>query len=554
MWRRRSPDEFSFVEAGPTLGERFAAAWHHGRGVGRLLRLVWLVVTLPFRIVGHLVAPLLWWRHTAADGVLATRSFLHLLQGLPAIFVAIAVISVAGVVLGRESKLRDAYRGAAAVAYQSDRPKDAQLYYERLFRLDGGSAETRLFLGLTLEKLGRKEEANGLIHGVANGDAGGDARANRWVAAQILSDPQNLRDRSQLQAAYKHLVKAEDALPRDTNVKLDLAKYHLALGETKKAIPKLEAAASADPALNYDLSRLYVATGNARAAQRAIERAEKHFRRELEKSPEDRKSRLLLATCVANLARFEEAVKILSEGLAVDPEGPYGPAIARIYVTAYDRHAVQPQPDYRAMITALREALRFDPKSADAAVRLATFGERGAGQLAAVAPTVDPTVEKTAREMLQGLLATGEQPPAVHMALGLKSWRSNDLAQAQWHFERAYELDPNLSGVANNLAWVMSHQPNPDLKRALEVIDPVVNKFPQVSHFRDTRGEIYLRMEQWNEALLDLEKALPDMKHDPRIHESLATAYDGLNQPEIASKHRQQAVKLRAEKPGTADR
>jgi tetratricopeptide (TPR) repeat protein len=548
MWRRRSRDEFAFVEAGPTLGERFAEAWH-GRGIGRLLRLLWLAVTLPMRVIGQIISPLLWWRHTASDGVLATRSYFHLLQGLPAVLAAIAVLAVAGVVVGRESSLRESYRIAAATAYQADRPEDAQLFYERLFRLDGGTAETRLFLGLTLEKLGHKEEATGLIYGVANGDAGGDARANRWLAGQILSNPKNLQDRSQLNAAYKHLLKAEEALPRDPDIKLNLATYHLALGETAKAIPKLEAAASTRPALHYDLSRLYATTGQAGAAQRANERAEKHFRRELEKAPDDRRARLLLATCVANAGRFEEAVKILAEGLSVDPDGPYGSAIAKIYVSAYDRHSIQPQPDYRAMINALREALRFDPKSADAAVRLATFGERGAGQLGIVAPTVDPTVEKTAREMLQALLASGEQPPAVHMALGLKAWRANDLSQAQWHFERAYELDPNLSGVANNLAWVMSHQPNGDLKRALEVIDPIITKFPQVAHFRDTRGEIYLRMERWDEALQDLERALPEMRNDPRIHESLATAYDGVKQPEIAEKHRQEAAKLKTVKP-----
>jgi tetratricopeptide (TPR) repeat protein len=297
---------------------------------------------------------------------------------------------------------------------------------------------------------------------------------------------------------------------------------------------------------------LYAATGQNDAAERSMTLAEKHFRRQLDKSPDDRRSRLFLATCVANVGRFEEAVKILNEGRRVDPEGPYGPAIASIYVSAYDRHALQPQPDYRAMITALKEALRFDAKSRDAAVRLATFGERGAGQFGTVAPSIDPVVEKSARDMLQGLLASGEQPPAVHMALGLKAWRANDLKQAQWHFERAYELDPNLSGVANNLAWVISHQPNADLNRALEVIDPVISKFPQVSHYRDTRGEIYLKMERWDEALRDLEVALPDLKKEPRIHESLATVYDGLAQPDIAEKHRQQAAKLKAAKPESA--
>ncbi|MBA3311889.1 MAG: tetratricopeptide repeat protein [Planctomycetaceae bacterium] len=542
IWRKGFRDDNSFVEAGPTLGERFAEVWH-GRGAGRFFRLLWFIATVPFRILGHAFGLLLWWRHAHAESGISPRRLRHLLQGLPAVVVAIAVLAVAGVVIGRESHLRDAYRIEAVNAFRNDRPEDARIYYERLFRLDGGTAETRLFLGLTLEKLGNKEESHHLIHGVADGDAGGDPRANRWVAAKLLSDPKTLQDRGQLRLAYQHLAKAERGLPQDANVKLDLVKYHLAMGEIPKAIPKLVAAASADPALNYDLSRLYVATGQSESARQAMERAERHFRKELETKSDDRRARLLLATCVANLGRFEEAVAVLNEGLAHDPEGPYGPAIARIYIAAYDRRALQQPTDNRAMIAALREALRFDPKSVDAAVRLATFGEPPGASLGGVAPSVDPKIESEARDMLEGLLAAGEQPPAVHMALGLKSWRGADLDKAQWHFERAYELDPTLAGVANNLAWVLSHQKNADLERALEIIDPIVERFPDVAHFRDTRGEIYLRMNRWNDALQDLERALPSLRENPRIHESLASVYEGLDQPEMAKRHRQEAAK-----------
>jgi tetratricopeptide (TPR) repeat protein len=550
IWRRGSRDDLGFVEAGPTLGERFAEVWH-GRGIGRILRLLWLVATVPFRVVAFTFGWMLWWRHAHAESGINPRRLRHLLQGLPAVIVAIAVIAVAGVVVGRESYLRNVYRGAAAEAYQSEQPEQARIYYERLFRLDGGTAETRLFLGLTLEKLGNKEEAQRLIEGVADGDAGGDPRANRWIAAKLLAEPNALQDRAKLQAVYQHLRKAERGLPQDANVKMDLARYHLAIGETAQAIPKLAAAATGNPDLYYDLARLYAAAGQSDSAKLAMERAERHFRKQLEQTPDDRRSRLLLATCVANLGRYEEAVRILDAGRLADPEGPYGPAIAKIYVSAYDRRAMQRPADYSAMIAALREALRFDSQSIDAAVRLATFGEPAGALIGGVSPTVDPKIEAEAREMLQGLLASGEQPPAVHMALGLKSWRGNDLAKAQWHFERAYELDPTLAGVANNLAWVLSHQANADLGRALEIIDPVVTRFPDVDHFRDTRGEIYLRMERWTEALDDLERALPGLRNDARIHTSLATVYEKLDQPDLAKRHRKLAEELRSPGSGT---
>src|SRR5690606_7893993 len=161
----------------------------------------------------------------------------------------------------------------------------------------------------------------------------------------------------------------------------------------------------------------------------------------LEANPSDRRTRLLLAGGVANLGRLEEAVATLRQGMALDPEGPYGPAIAKIYITAYDRLKFNDPPDYRAQLSAIREALRFDAKSVEAAVRLAEFGEPAGRAGQALGTTPDEKTQREVRDLLEGLLASGEQPPAVHMALGLKAWRSDDLERARWHFERAYELD-----------------------------------------------------------------------------------------------------------------
>ena len=539
-WGRQKP---AFVEAGPTLAERVADVWHHRRGPGRWLRLVWYVITAPWFLVSGGIARLFGWREAAADGV-RSRRFIHLLQGLPALAAAIGVIAVAGVVAGRESDLRAVYRNEAVGAYQADRPEAAKLFYERLFRLDGGTAETRLFLGFTLEKIGQSDEARHMIKGVADGDAGGDPRANKWVAAKLLGTPETFKDPALLSTAYDHLVKAERGLPSDAEVKLALARYHLALGETGKAIPKMAAAATAMPELNYDLSRVYLTAGRGESARAAMERAESHFRKQVEANPGDESARLHLASCVANLGKFEEAVTVLKEGMIRDPDGPYAKSIARLYLTAYDRLAQQQPVDHQTLIALLRDALRFDPRSVDAAVRLAGFGERARTVGQAIGPPVDAELAKAAQEMLEGLLVAGEHPPAVHMALGLKAWRSDDLETARFHFERAYALDPTLAGVANNLAWVLSHQKQPELDRALEIINSAAEQFPDSSSFLDTRGEIYVKLERWNEALNDFERALPAMRDNARLHGSLATVYENLDKPSIAKRHREEAARL----------
>ena len=556
-WRRTSgedEDDPGFVEAGPGLFGRLLDIWHD-ESSGRWLRLIGFALAFPFRLIWAAVEAMFGFvRFLGSEGMhaLQNRRLVHLLQGLPAFAAIVAFAVTASVAISGRGDLSGVYRRAGDAAFAEEQWKTAKLCYERLFRLDGGTADTRLLLGLTLEKMGAIGEAEGLIQGVAEGDAGGDPRANRWLAARLMAARETLRDPERLREAYRHLSRAERSLPDDAGVKLDLAKYYLAVGDTRKAIPKLAAAASSDPGLHFDLARLHLAVGERDAARTSMERAERHFRERLKLQPEDRQTRLLLANSVMNLGRLEETVAILREGTVNDPTGPYPQAIAKVYLAAYDRLAARTPRDYGAMINALREALRHDPKSVDAAVKLAGFGDPVSGS-AGLAQPPDPLAEREAREMLEGLLATGEQPPAVHMALGLRSWRSQDLDAARWHFERAYELDPALSGVANNLAWVLAHQETPELERALAVIDPVIDRFPDVPHFLDTRGEIYTRMKRWEEALADFERALPGMRENPRLHESLAVVYTELGRSGIAERHRREAERLRSASTSAAE-
>lgn len=549
--RRHRDGRPRFEAAGPTLGERFEAI--SGRGFARRGRVILFAVLLPLRLARSGASACVdICRAVLVQGSfgLRRRRVRDLLLGLPAVGATAAALMAWCLIAHERPALNGEYKRAAAAALVAGRADEARLFYERLYQLDGGSAETRLMLGIALEKLGRQAEAEQLIAGVAAGDAGGDPRANRWLAARLLGDPKVFGDPEKVREARRHLEKAELGLPRDTELKLIAAKFYLAIGRTSDAISRLQAAALSEPAADYDLARLYVAVGRPDAAAEALERATGYFRDRLESKPEDRRTRLLLASSVAALGRPADAVAVLQEGMFFDPEGPYGPAIASVYVAAYDRLAAQSYPDHKAMMEALREALRADPKSIEAAVRLAHFG--GGPGPHELSTAIDPDVASETKRLLEQLLARGEQPPAVHMALGLSAWKSGDAGEAAWHFERAYDLDPSLAGVANNLAWALTHQEKPELDRALDIMTSVLARFGDVPAYRDTRGEIYLKLGRWEDALHDLEFALPDSRDDPRIHLSLAVAYENLGRPEIAERHRQEADRLAGgSKPAT---
>jgi predicted Zn-dependent protease len=106
-----------------------------------------------------------------------------------------------------------------------------------------------------------------------------------------------------------------------------------------------------------------------------------------------------------------------------------------------------------------------------------------------------------------------------------------------------------MPAVANNLAWILANGPDPDLPRALETINAVIERWPGELRFRGTRGQILARMQRWKEALADLELALKVYPDSAQLHRALAETYEHLDAPGMAVEHRQRAA---APIPGAA--
>jgi Flp pilus assembly protein TadD len=78
-----------------------------------------------------------------------------------------------------------------------------------------------------------------------------------------------------------------------------------------------------------------------------------------------------------------------------------------------------------------------------------------------------------------------------------------------------------------------------DLEQGLALANRAIEIEPTNAEYRDTRGQILLKLGRWAESVADLEVALNGMPDDPSIHQSLALAYDRLGKPALAEFHRQ---------------
>jgi tetratricopeptide (TPR) repeat protein len=105
-------------------------------------------------------------------------------------------------------------------------------------------------------------------------------------------------------------------------------------------------------------------------------------------------------------------------------------------------------------------------------------------------------------------------------------------------------VDPSATDVANNLAFVLATANEPDLARAMELIESALKIRPNHADYLDTRGTIYSKLGKWKEALADLEAALPAKSRDPNLHRTLAMVYQNLSNKELADEHRRLADEL----------
>ena len=183
----------------------------------------------------------------------------------------------------------------------------------------------------------------------------------------------------------------------------------------------------------------------------------------------------------------------------------------------------------------------------------------------ALAPTSQPALaelaslavggDDSADALLDEMLTSGDAGGAVHLAAGLRASGRGDDAAALFHYARAYELDPDLAFAANNLAYLLARKDRGAQRdRALALADGLVERFPEVANFRDTRGGILMLMDRPGDAVKDLEAALAGgMAGNRDLHANLAVAYDALGQPSLAAAHRRRAASERAAQQTTED-
>ncbi|MDA1018529.1 MAG: tetratricopeptide repeat protein, partial [Planctomycetota bacterium] len=255
----------------------------------------------------------------------------------------------------------------------------------------------------------------------------------------------------------------------------------------------------------------------------------KHFNQQLAAQPRDVVTHIRLAELLLVNRQFAAAEARLAAGWQLTREPRLKQAMARAYSEWVQFLWADRAEHLPELIAILERALRAVPNEKVILERLAV--------LAAEVGT-DSSAAQTA---LKELLASGKAPASVHLILGTAATGAGDLKKALLHLEQAYEAEPHMPAVLNNLAWTLSHLDPPQIDRARKLIDAALAINDQHPEIRATRGEILVMQQEWKLALRDLEFALKSLSDRPDIHAGLAKVYEALGEPELAKLHRRQS-------------
>jgi Tfp pilus assembly protein PilF len=454
-----------------------------------------------------------------------SRDWKNLAGGIPAILVGGAALII--LLIGRgtsQSTWLSGYAQAAATSLEHKDYAAAEVYYHRVAMLDDAAPAT--IYGMALAAAGREDldRARGLMRQIAPASGGGYPPAHLWLAKEMLVRGKQLAP-SENQILEQHLLKSLAGDTQNNESHALLGYFYASRGDAAHAIPHLEEAAKARPELMASLAVVYMQHKDDRAAKNAALKARDFFVHKTETEPEVLENRLQWGLTELLLQNYEQAVRVLQPGLASKDPKRFHDTLAGVYLAWYEATPANQSDGLAKRMELLKFALDHGPNNPQV---LAILTELTTG---------DSGNADEARTALEKVLAKGKAPAIVHAILGTRALQKGDTAKARMHLELAYQGDPRMPVVLNNLAWILATQQKPDLEHALALAEnaKALSNDPE---FSATLGTILFRLGRHREAVKELEIATAAFPRRTRIHEELAMCYEKLGDAGLAKLHR----------------
>lgn len=410
-----------------------------------------------------------------------------------------------------------------------------RLLNERILLTQPTDGSARYRLALLNAIVGDRDIALEQMRALASDETRPFPAASSWVATELI-DRLKKTPSAALEAEVVRYLKPASLWP---GVRPQVLEYYAELlfkrDMTNDAIAVAQEAAKRDRSYNLLLMRYYSKLGNSEGVKTAGYEVDAFFRPRLNTSLETVSDRLTLVEASFLLNKPETALSIVEEGLAKatgDDRKSLARALSDIKVKLFLESKVQQEDgSFQADLSLLDQAADADPDNPVVSLEVAKMLQN----------KIKPT-----RKLLMALkrqIDTGVTTSETHRILAIGYHLSGNTEEAIRNFEYAIEkskIDPD---SRNNLAILLARQTNPDLPRAIKLIEEALALVPNNPSYLDTYGQILIAAGRTVEAIPKLERALAvgvdvDDFAKLQVHvntrKRLLTAYRELGMTELA--------------------
>ena len=224
--------------------------------------------------------------------------------------------------------------------------------------------------------------------------------------------------------------------------------------------------------------------------------------------------RLLLAK-----GKYAPAMETLEQRLLVNPNPIYASAIADV-CDAWARSIPPTQKDGSALrLQLIEKGLTNAPQRLNLQLLLAAASHATDQTGAAARKLLDDSIASTTNQ---------EASAWWHFALWTDARFRGDLPAARKHLQTAYQLAPQIPHIKNDMAMDLATGSSEQAEQGLKLIQSLLLQFPGDADLRGTRGQILAKLGRNQEALEDLEYAVPRTRNAAALQRDLAKVYAAL--------------------------
>ncbi|MDY6824848.1 MAG: tetratricopeptide repeat protein [Thermodesulfobacteriota bacterium] len=143
----------------------------------------------------------------------------------------------------------------------------------------------------------------------------------------------------------------------------------------------------------------------------------------------------------------------------------------------------------------------------------------------------------------QALLENNPEKAGPHMMLGVLYKMKDDFARSEKHYRKALAIDPEFANAANNLAYLLSEQPD-RLDEALTYALKAKSIEGDDPYIRDTLGWVYYQMGLYEDALRELKACVKKIPDNATVNYHLGMVHYRLGEMEEARRYLETALDL----------